>query len=976
MTFYVRVYKPVYNKAYIDSSSTICNILNYDNYVVPWFSNMFFYICNKYSVKDAFFIYNDQRVFISKIGYDFFDKIINWDQFGLVYFQLWFIQKSFLSDRQYYYKSNTFQNQDIYFLPTNWLTTDTIFTENCGLTQSLNNQTARLFSLGKTIISYINEAIEPQAYSNLIPQRNASGTFKIRTDNTEFPGRVSNTNNRVTYNFYGLTPLFPDFPFYNQLILKMTDDSNVEPTMIYNQQVNTNATYFTYQGQGAVINPFASPVGTSTYRNPYNKNKTKGTFILVNCPTLKALRGVASVITHREANPKVDLILLARRPIIGNTVGVLCARTKLNDSALTPPIEYGLPKQILTYSDLNQGAINPSDGTVTTHPTARHVVILINDGTSCGNNYFQYPGTGTIPAEPAKPIVACITVAQFRIYYQNFINRPDFISHYPLVNNQTNIDSAKNNKEDVYPNFRPQYKFLAREAFSTNIKMPNLGAYEAKVILEWTNPDSRQVFDVPFSTPTFLKISPWSFTGDVASWSLGNYTSFNSATRIISPKMYDQSKFSDTKTIAQQFTPYFMNDCMIIQELPNCMEIRSMYITGTSEAQTNSQCLSVQTISLNRAPSNTIYENNYSEFDFAAQWDYHLKMANISLAPYKMGYSCNYNDTIVADSKPFQNGVRIFKNYIDRKLYYRFIHGVQFIIKIPYSLWGNTTPISSNYQYKITWNTQYTGINYPIPDTPSFTLQQFIDLKIVSFYLSPTNTFYSRIKNISILYVSDLDNDTNYAFRTFFVGGYVPTMNRTVAQFITIRYDKSLSIIEIFSPSAPSDYCRAYYNSILSSTARTKNDVNNITADFNPVLWQYDVLTTTNALWVNEFYINVDNDISRDYGFKSTTSFNINSPLPTNISRVGLLCLPQLNPKEILTSLVLASDIYETSRGQLLPSFIENTNSRNIINFYKINNIKSFRFYFNSINATRARKTDTSVDSDTNFVPDIYLLFK
>lgn len=972
-TFYVRVYKPNFNKAYIDQNESVCDILLPLKTKTSYFSNMYFFILNKYSVKDAYFIYNDQRVFISKLGYEYFDDIIGWDQFGICHLQLWFIQNSFLSSRQYFYKTNTYQNEDIYFLPTNWITTDIIFTENSGLTKTIGGSSARVFSLGKTIISYINEYIEPEAYSSVVPFRGEDGSYKIRANNQELSKRFSNTGNVVTYYFWAGAVSYIDFPIYNQQLFKMTDDSNVEAAMVFNNQVNNKSPYYIFQNSAAVIDPFASPQSNPTYRNLRYTNKTKNAFMLVNLPMLKSGFGASFNVTHRDASPKVDVLLLARRPIIGNEVGIICPYTKLTDIVSSNfTIQFGLPKRILRYFELGSGSVNSVTGVIEPHPTAKYFEIIINDGKNYGNNYFQYPGINTVPSEPNKPYMAYITQAEFTIYYQNFANRPQFVSRYPLVSVTSNIQAAKNNVEDAYPFFRQQYRFQNKTAFVPGIRNPITGAFDCKIILEWTDPNSLDLFDVPFSTSTWIKMNPFSYSGDIGSWRMsGKYgTSFNSITKICSPKMYDQTKFNNVLQYNNQFTPYFMNDCCIVQELPNFIRIKNIYVQNNTEATADSQCLLTQADKVSSQVSTIAFNNNYAEFEFNRRWDNALKVNNLTVSPYKMGYSMNYNETIVASSQPFQNGVRIFKNFIDKKLYYRFKRMPKFIIKIPYQLWQ--AQINADFDISANWD-NFRDYNLVFKDGPNqLTREQFFAVKIgyIDFEASSYN---SLVKNLSVLYVNDFFENSLEVYREFFIGAYVPALNVTVTQILIFRYDKVLQRMDIRSPTQ--DFTRFYKNTYPDSYG-LKNDLNNVTANFNPNNYPWTTAPSNNYLFPQTYYLNFKESTTSRYNFSSTKSFGIRTPVDLNFTHAALLCLPQLNTSNILTSLVLTSDLFETNRGQLLPSFIENTNARNIINFRRVSQVKSFQFYFNSIKAVRGRKTGTVLDNNVDNSPDIYILFK
>lgn len=974
--FYVRAYKPNFYKTYIRTQETVGDIFLEKYRNKSFFSEMFFFILNKYSVQDAFFLYNDQRVFISKLSPAFFDNILNWDQFGLNHIQLWFIKDSFLADRQFYYKTTTYQNEDILFVPTNWLTSEAVFTENSGQTKTVGDSSARLFSIGKTIISLINEAIEPDAYSAVVPIRNASGTFKVAANNQEFPGRQAEPLNSRLYYFWGGSVNFCDFPYFNQVIVKTTNNADCEPGMITAVQVSSQSQVYSLSSQSAITNAFA---GSAAATNTWFRNKTKNTFIICNMRGLKTFKIAGLYLWHYGSNPVLDIVLLARRPIIGNTVGIMCPFKSFadlpTDGVTTDP---GIPKQILTYYDLQQGSVDSVTGKIVSHLTARYTIIVINNGKTYGNNYFQYPKNFS-EANDAGLKQAYLLSTLFNIHYQNYNARPDFISHYPLAGSQTELDKAKDLREDAFPDLRDQYAFESKQAFSTNIKMP-IGAqnicYSCKVILEWTNPDTNQVFDVPFDTDTYLKINPFTVTGDPGSWREASPygSTYNSMTNIISPKMYDQSKFNNPGQDVQRLCPYFMNELGIIQELPNAFARNSALPQRNSINRVDDDLLTTFNDAISdRQVTPAQFNTDYAEFLFGRQWDNFLKTRTFTggLTLYGTTNVANYNETIVCANRPMQNGIRIFKNYFDKKLYYRFKYFPKFMIKIPYTLWTSITPIcdfTSTFipAGPITPNGSYANnVNIVV------TLEEFAGLNIQNM----TNpSAYPYIKKTNLLERTQFLPDRI----RFVVGFYDSQINYTVTCTIAAFWQPNGTIlVEIF----PLDPHRWWYNFNFTAdpTIATRNDFNNLTANFSLENSTTYVLPSSTAYytgpgiiyWTLGKYTRVDNSV---WQFKSN-EFKINTQLNLERMQAGLLCLPQLNPPNGLNALVLGSDMFATSRGQLIPSFIENSNSRNIINFQRVTSFKSFSFYFNSLFGAQGRKTGILFDTATNYFPDIYIFF-
>jgi hypothetical protein len=991
--FYVRVYKPNFNKSSFITGSTIGPIFNAPNRNTIFFSEMFYFICNKYSVQDAFFLYNNQRVFISKLSIPFFNNVINWDQFGFNQIQLWFIKDSFLADRQFYYKTTSFQNLDIFFLPTNWHTCDAVFTENSGLTKTIGDSSARLFAIGKTLISLINEAIEPEAYAAVVPLRNSNGTFKIKADNVTFFGQAGNVGNRRPWQFWGGTVNFSDFPFFNQIITKTTNTSNIEPAAVFIVQVNQPSVYYSLQNAACVINAFA---GTPAPNNTWLRNKTKNTFIICNMCCLKTLIGCQFCVNFRStpnntnvANPLLDIILLARRPIIGNEVGILCPNSALDDR-ITDNIEInlGLPKKILNYLDLLPGAVDAATGNIIASRTGRYYEIKVGGGTKYGNNYFQYPFTSTIPSD-TETIQAYLLVSCFNVFYQNGNARPDFISIYKMTRDQAALDAAIANREDEFPDLRNQYLFVNKIAFGTGTKMPpnTVEFYEGKVILEWTNPDTSQVFDVPFSTDTYIKINPFVRNGDVGSWraSPGPYGVFSpSMINICSPQMFDQSKFTPLNSWLQRFCPYFYNDHGIIQELPNVFARKGTFAGSTSKATVDTAILqNFEALTCDRSITLAAINRDYPEYQFGREWDFVLKKGSDATTGSNFSFAnarvANYDQTIVCSAKPLENGVRIFKNYIDRKLYYRFINFPKFMIKIPYDLFTTVfTPLADI----------VTGFNIPTPGalTGSYTIQggiqKFLSLEqFQNINISNCSTFNAAYQNVFTTSVLERKVISDIRIR-FVIGFFECSIAKTVT--LTLFADRNATTSEItFSiPGIPDQPYRWYINPNISQTNRnSKNDLNNITSqfDFDSLgLATYSVPNNSFFRGPQTIYWTIEKFSSlaqKEYLFKNTKEFSIVTQLNLERMQGAAVCLPQINPVYGVRPLIIASDLFSTSRGQLIPSFIENIDSRNVINFQNITQFKSFSFYFNSIIATNGRARFINPQPD-EYRPDVYIFFK
>lgn len=103
---------------------------------------------------------------ISNLG-----KPLVWKSLQLRVIFLFLVRSNETSAYQFNYKSSNYPNVDIYFNAFNFYSNEIIFTSNSALvrTASSSGTYARVYSVGGLIISYINESLDAEAYSQPIP---------------------------------------------------------------------------------------------------------------------------------------------------------------------------------------------------------------------------------------------------------------------------------------------------------------------------------------------------------------------------------------------------------------------------------------------------------------------------------------------------------------------------------------------------------------------------------------------------------------------------------------------------------------------------------------------------------------------------------------------------------------------------------------------------------------------------------------
>ena len=142
---------------------------SYQIYANPFSTDIIKYF-NTYNKCDAYFYYNNCRLYISKLGIDFFDYVLNWQSINKEYVTLYFVTQTPREGKlQFFYNTQVYPGYSTMYIPFNFKTTGPIFTLNCGLTLSAAATLEKLFSIGGKVISSIDMSIPAQPYSDLQP---------------------------------------------------------------------------------------------------------------------------------------------------------------------------------------------------------------------------------------------------------------------------------------------------------------------------------------------------------------------------------------------------------------------------------------------------------------------------------------------------------------------------------------------------------------------------------------------------------------------------------------------------------------------------------------------------------------------------------------------------------------------------------------------------------------------------------------
>lgn len=132
---------------------------------IAFFIEAFTFILSKYNFKDAFFYFNEQRIFIKPLGLDYLTNSKKWIGLQKKWITLFFVYDYEANETLFYdYNSAYNRNIDIYFMPYSWYTKRLIYYNGAKPMQSKTGY-ERIFSCGKRIVSLINEREDIEIYS-------------------------------------------------------------------------------------------------------------------------------------------------------------------------------------------------------------------------------------------------------------------------------------------------------------------------------------------------------------------------------------------------------------------------------------------------------------------------------------------------------------------------------------------------------------------------------------------------------------------------------------------------------------------------------------------------------------------------------------------------------------------------------------------------------------------------------------------
>lgn len=121
------------------------------------FNKAYSYIITTYNFKDAYFIFQKQRIFVAQLGSSFFNNRENWIGIQQRYVIFKFVYHTNSYDYLFYNSISSYYNdRDIVFLPFNWYTSRLVYWDSSALIRGPNGYYP-IFSVDSIVLGYVNE---------------------------------------------------------------------------------------------------------------------------------------------------------------------------------------------------------------------------------------------------------------------------------------------------------------------------------------------------------------------------------------------------------------------------------------------------------------------------------------------------------------------------------------------------------------------------------------------------------------------------------------------------------------------------------------------------------------------------------------------------------------------------------------------------------------------------------------------------
>ena len=183
------------------------------------FKNKYLKLQNLYNFSDAYFVYQNFPILVSRLTIEWFNDKNNWKSLNTSILKFYAIQNS--NSYFQYLEANKFQYQEVYLNVFNNLSTGIIFSSGAGESRAADNNYYQVFGVGKQPVSFITENVPRDVFSD--PQ----------VCRVSYPGNQSEIKIKPKENGQPLFPVNENPDNYYHILGGQLEDISFDQIIIY-----------------------------------------------------------------------------------------------------------------------------------------------------------------------------------------------------------------------------------------------------------------------------------------------------------------------------------------------------------------------------------------------------------------------------------------------------------------------------------------------------------------------------------------------------------------------------------------------------------------------------------------------------------------------------------------------------------------------------------------------------------------------
>jgi hypothetical protein len=410
---------------------------------------------NFYKYVSGFFYYLKTRIYISKLPLgDWLNYRDNWSSINKSQLVIWFLRDRTDEESFQYYEKNIYTpSLSIFYLPFNFISRGVVFTDNCALTPSADGQTVKIFSLGKKIVSTINEALPANAYVNPSPtsgytKEGVKWPVKYANNNELLVAKSSEYNIETPYNFDQIV-IFPNGPI-EKLVLREYPPSTSYNNNNFQYSIFANVQFFSLECVRYCLN-YSPNSKFQVYDRDLNgfRNILVAQSAIIGNNTLSYLGGKDLILDESYQN----YLVITSNDL---TMGEL---KLINDTTLVsvPSFEFAY---YVCYNGFQSNSLNPNLYSSSNQSATTQAQFIVNDYFQSSIPTVVYTFANNKWSEVSlsslnnfEYVAYDLIVFQFKKINFKYANvPPNSLTHYSLFNASDN----QNNTQQVTPQMQGQ----------------------------------------------------------------------------------------------------------------------------------------------------------------------------------------------------------------------------------------------------------------------------------------------------------------------------------------------------------------------------------------------------------------------------------------------------------------------------------------------------------------------------------------